>query len=163
MDRIKNILGAKKIRPTFIRLKILEYLYSCREHPSAETIFTVLEKEIPTISRTSVYNTLSLFEEKDLITTHYIGGSVGRYDCHKESHFHFMCDECKKILDLDIDCNVLDECVIQGHTVRESFGYFKGLCRDCMENKAAVMMSHEAPDHSGDNNTNFNIKETKNV
>lgn len=161
METIKNILTANQIRPTYIRLKILEYLYSCKEHPSADSIYAVLEKEIPTISRTSVYNTLSLLEEKGLVTAHYFSGSSGRYDCHGGMHYHFVCDECKKILDVDVTCKILEECDIQGHIVRESFGYFKGLCQACQGKKTAETVSVDSPDLIGDQN--INKKEIKNV
>jgi len=157
MERIKKLLIEKKIKPTYIRLQVLEYIYDCQQHPSADAIFKVLEKEIPTISRTSVYNTLSLLETKGLISTHYISGATGRYDCNKGPHFHFICDECKIILDLEIDCKLLEESAVQGHTVRESFGYFKGLCRTCGEKAAAKQISTLAPRKVGDKN--INIKE----
>ena len=63
MISAKNCLESKNIKPTLIRVKILEYLKANKTHPTAESIYEKLEKEIPTISRTSVYNALNLFSE----------------------------------------------------------------------------------------------------
>jgi len=61
MELIKNRWKEKEIRPTYIRLKVLDYLEKNKVHPTAEVIYKALVKEMPTISRTSVYNTLCVF------------------------------------------------------------------------------------------------------
>lgn len=64
---LKQLLISKNIKPTFQRIKILEYLLSRRTHPDAETTYNELIKEIPTISKTTIYNTLREFSVKGLI------------------------------------------------------------------------------------------------
>ncbi|OPL15479.1 MAG: hypothetical protein AVO39_08010 [delta proteobacterium MLS_D] len=53
----------KRIRPSFPRLRILEYLLKSREHPGADDVYRALVDDIPTLSKTTVYNALALFEE----------------------------------------------------------------------------------------------------
>jgi len=66
LDEISQFLSQQGIRPSFHRLKIFEYLINERTHPTADEIYEVLKKEIPAISRATVYNTLRLFLENKL-------------------------------------------------------------------------------------------------
>lgn len=67
LDEISQFLDQQGIRPSFQRLKIFEYLVNERTHPTADEIYEVLRKDIPSISRTTVYNTLRLFLDKKII------------------------------------------------------------------------------------------------
>jgi Fur family transcriptional regulator, peroxide stress response regulator len=49
----------RAIRPSYQRLKILEYLTNNQSHPTVDQIFQNLHLEIPTLSKATVYNTLN--------------------------------------------------------------------------------------------------------
>ena len=51
------------IKPSVQRLAIMDYLLTHRTHPSIEEIYLALCDDIPTLSKTTVYNTLKLFVE----------------------------------------------------------------------------------------------------
>ncbi|MBE0460686.1 MAG: transcriptional repressor [Candidatus Aminicenantes bacterium] len=133
MELLKKGLLKKGIRPTYIRLKVLDYLETNRNHPTAEAIYKSLVKEIPTISRTSVYNTLNFFHEKELINILFITGIEARFDSNISPHHHFLCGKCGRIIDLDIECNYFKKGNIRGHRIIELHGYFKGICKDCLK------------------------------
>jgi len=135
MESIKNKLQANKIKPTYIRLKILNYLKKNKAHPTAEGIYKALEKEIPTISRTSVYNTLNVFYEKGIVTPLFITGLEARFEINISSHHHFLCEKCGRIIDLDIECDYFQKGNVKGHRIIELHGYFKGICRECLKKK----------------------------
>lgn len=137
MESFKNRLQSKEIKPTYIRLKILDYLEKNKVHPTAEAIYKALEKEIPTISRTSVYNTLSVFYEKGLATQLFITGLEARFDNNISPHHHFLCEKCSQIIDLDIECSYFKKENVKGHRITELHGYFKGICRDCLKKERA--------------------------
>jgi len=137
MESFKNKLQAKEIKPTYIRLKILDYLEKNKVHPTAEAIYKALEKEIPTISRTSVYNTLSVFYEKGLATQLFITGLEARFDNNISPHHHFLCEKCGQIIDLDIECSYFKKENVKGHRITELHGYFKGICKDCLKKERA--------------------------
>lgn len=68
MEKIKTLLEEKGIKPTFQRLKILEYLSNnLNNHPTVEMVYEKLLNDIPTLSLTTVYNTLNNFLEKRLV------------------------------------------------------------------------------------------------
>ena len=54
-------------RPSLQRIAIVEYLFTHSTHPVVDTIFNELSSSIPTLSKTTVYNTLKLFEEKNIV------------------------------------------------------------------------------------------------
>ena len=52
------------IKPSMQRIAIMEYLMDNPIHPSADDIYTALSPSMPTLSKTTVYNTLKLFSEQ---------------------------------------------------------------------------------------------------
>lgn len=52
-----------QIKPSVQRIAIMDYLLKHKTHPCIDEIYTALCKEIPTLSKTTVYNTLKLFVE----------------------------------------------------------------------------------------------------
>ena len=78
-----------------------------RDHPSVDNIFQALSGEIPTLSKTTVYNTLSLFSEKRIASSITIVNNELRYDLLKEPHAHFQCEECKRVYDIPLHGDLL--------------------------------------------------------
>ncbi|MCS7151233.1 MAG: transcriptional repressor, partial [Endomicrobia bacterium] len=90
---IKETLRLRNLKPTIQRIKIYEYMLKHKTHPDVEHIYTALKREIPTISKTTIYNTLKEFTEKGLIIeipTEY----KLCFDGYTEPHSHFICEEC---------------------------------------------------------------------
>lgn len=127
---MKDVLKSKSIKPTIQRLKIYEYLITHRTHPDVESIYNELKKEIPTISKTTIYNTLKEFAQKGLIIeipTEY----KLCFDGYTEPHSHFICDVCGKIYDLNIEFSFARRQKISGHLIKKFCGIFKGICVEC--------------------------------
>ena len=57
VEDIGAYLKSHEIKPSFQRMRIFEYLITHRNHPTVEMIYKSLVKEIPTLSKTTVYNT----------------------------------------------------------------------------------------------------------
>jgi len=131
---LQIILQEKNIKPTFVRLKILSYLESNRTHPEAEKIFKAIKKEIPTISLTTIYNTLDIFRLKGLVRPLFITGTEVRYDRDTSFHGHFFCEKCGRISNLDFEYDGLKKESVDGNKITEVHGYFKGVCKDCINN-----------------------------
>jgi len=134
MDKLKSLLKEKGIKPTYQRLKILEYLSNnLNNHPTVEMVYDKLHNDIPTLSLTTVYNTLNNFLEKRLVYGVTITGTEVRYDFNTDYHHHFLCKECGQIIDVDIECPYAEgkKGIVSGHRIDEIHGYFKGICKDC--------------------------------
>lgn len=135
MKKTEGIELFKKygIKPSFHRLRILQYLIENKNHPTVEQIYTSLHKEIPTLSKTTIYNTLKYFVSKGIVKEIMIEGGEIRYDYSEKPHIHFKCKKCGKIYDILKDCDVLSQREIDGHRVEECHIYFIGICKNCSD------------------------------
>ncbi len=80
MPSVTESLLNAKIRPSIQRVRILDYLRTRKNHPTVDTIFNDLSPEIPTLSRTTVYNTLELLKAQGLVLSLDFGEGYIRYD-----------------------------------------------------------------------------------
>lgn len=135
MEQLKNMLEKAGLRPTFQRIKVLEHIYKYRyQHPTVETIFESLHKELPVISMATVYNTMNAFYKKGLLNAITITGDEFRYDPYT-GHHHFLCLKCGRIYDINIKCPIAlsSKKMVNGHKIEEVHGYFKGICKKCLK------------------------------
>lgn len=135
LSEIKALLVENGIRPTFQRIKILEFLSQSFSHPDAEEIYRNLSKKIPTLSRTTVYNTIGILLKKGIIKSLSIDENEIRCDSRTEPHAHFKCVNCGEILDISLDCEIFRAREIDGHKILEHHIYLKGICKKCQQNK----------------------------
>jgi Fe2+ or Zn2+ uptake regulation protein len=81
------------------RRAIVGCLEQTRRHPTAEEVFTAVNRRFPMTSRATVYNTLKLLTEARLLREIRKDGNV-RYDPNLSPHHHFVCRHCGRIGDL---------------------------------------------------------------
>ena len=129
--KIKEMLEENGVRPSIQRVSVLKYLLEKRNHPSVDLIYRDLSEEFPTLSRTTVYNTLNALQEKGLVSSITISETEVRYDYKIKPHAHFKCLSCGKIYDVDIDSELLKIKSIKGHKVTETQFFLKGICKFC--------------------------------
>jgi Fe2+ or Zn2+ uptake regulation protein len=127
----KRLLLSKRIRPTFQRLAVLKYLVEHKTHPNVEDIYAQLVKSIPTMSRTTIYNTLKSFIKAGLVKPILISETETRYDGTVDPHHHFLCEKCGRISDVLIECRQFKAGKVMGNVINEVHGYFKGICKNC--------------------------------
>jgi Fur family peroxide stress response transcriptional regulator len=132
MQTLIKKLNSRNIKPSHQRIKILEILEGNCDHPNVSMIFDLLCKEMPTISKTTVYNTLNTFAEKGLVNSLTITPEELRYDCITIPHHHLLCKRCGRIIDVEAQYNFAVKHEIDGHKIEEFQGYFKGVCRFCL-------------------------------
>ena len=97
IENIGEYLKAHEIKPSYQRIKIFQYLVENKNHPTVDMIYKALCTEIPTLSKTTVYNTLNLFIEKKIVNVIVIEENETRYDSVMAVHGHFKCEKCGKI------------------------------------------------------------------
>lgn len=132
IDQALTELGISKSKP---RRAIYEYLMTHRTHPTVEDVYHGLHHDIPSLSRTTVYNTLRMFSEHGLAQMITIDEHRVCYDGDVTPHVHFFCKHCGRIIDLfeETPPNVGYERNIDGNIVSEAQLYYKGICADCMK------------------------------
>ncbi|MFH1102067.1 MAG: Fur family transcriptional regulator [Methanobacteriota archaeon] len=130
-EKYLKLLKDHTIKITPQRLEILKYLDQHDTHPTVEQIYTELKKKHPSLSKTTVYNSLEILKQNNIITILTISGSEHRYDLNHGLHHHFLCTCCGAIYDIAIECPNIHKLTQDGHQVNEVHGYFKGLCKTC--------------------------------
>lgn len=139
MENYVDLLKANDLKITHHRLAILKYLNIHRNHPTAEEIYQNLKKTNPGLSRTTIYNNLETLSDSHLIQRLTICPTEHRYDFNSSMHHHFICKQCGAIIDIDFQCptvsSIKKHVTNKGHQIEEVHGYFKGICKDCLEKK----------------------------
>ncbi len=122
------------IKPSVQRIAIMDYLMAHRTHPSIDEIYLALCNDIPTLSKTTVYNTLKLFVEHGAAQMLTIAEKNVCYDGEIGLHAHFLCKKCNKIFDLPAHADE-DQRISRfgesGYQVEEVHQYYKGICPEC--------------------------------
>lgn len=131
LENLKQKLKDKNINPSHQRLKVLEYLTLNRCHPTVDQIFRSLQKDITTLSKTTVYNTLKILEEAGLVKVITIDDNETRYDITTEKHGHFKCEVCGGIYDFHIDIDSLVPTGLNNFKISDKDVYFRGICPKC--------------------------------
>ncbi|MCL2193935.1 MAG: transcriptional repressor [Treponema sp.] len=102
-------------------------------HATAEQVYEYIATDHPSISKATVYRNLSqMAESGDIVSIGSFYGAT-HYDHNCHNHYHFICDDCKRIFDLDGHfpdlCDRLS--CLDGHEIRGHSLNFNGLCQDC--------------------------------
>jgi len=130
---LKDIFKEKGISPSYTRMKIYYYLEESKSHPTVDTIYKELIEELPTLSKTTVYNVIKLFIEKKLVNQVNIGTNEKRYELITVKHSHFICQVCNKIYDIPHICGPIDENMIPGFEILDQEINLKGICPSCKQ------------------------------
>jgi len=132
-EKYVKLLKENSVKITSQRLEILRYLDDHRTHPTADQIYSYLKEKNPSLSKTTVYNSLEIFKEHGIIQILTISSSELRYDFNCAIHRHFLCKNCGRIIDIDSSCPYIEKIRKEGYQIDEAHGYFKGICKDCLQ------------------------------
>ncbi len=88
------------LKATGPRLAILAFLEADRSHPSAPQIFAALRVDYPSLSLSTVYETLDAFLEAGICRAVAGEGALLRVDGTTYPHDHAVCRECGRIFDV---------------------------------------------------------------
>lgn len=135
IEWMKKYLRNHNIKPSTIRLKILKYLIENRTHPTVDEIYVNLIEDIPTLSKTSVYNTMELFLKNNIVTLVTIEEKETRYDIDTSLHGHFKCESCGRVYDFFINIENIKEKGIENFSVLDRRFYYSGICKKCKKIK----------------------------
>ncbi len=135
---LENILIAKQITPTPMRVMVLDYILK----QTAAISLSDLEKEFQHSERTTLYRTLKTFEEKGMIHDIKESSEATKYalceeECkegaHYDMHIHFYCINCKDLICLpkeDLPQIKLPE----SFQLQEISFVARGICDNCNKN-----------------------------
>lgn len=125
---------ATKLRKSKQRDRILALLQSGHIHVTANWVYDQLRREFPTLSLGNVYRNLNILVEQGLVNRLGFGSTFDVYEANREGHFHFICDVCGGIEDIDIPTDErsgIQEWVEGTHGHKISTVEVHGICRSC--------------------------------
>jgi Fur family peroxide stress response transcriptional regulator len=94
-------LRNKGYKATPQRIAICRIAIHSREHPSAQSIYDEVKKVHPTVSLATVYKTLQVLRELNLIQELSFPTGQARFDSYMKPHVNLVCLQCGSIIDLD--------------------------------------------------------------
>lgn len=101
--KLERTLRESGIQPTAQRVEIASVLLAEHQHLSADDVLARLNEMKISVSKATVYNTLSLFMERGLVRAISIDGSRTFYDSNVEEHSHFYNPESGELIDVSLD------------------------------------------------------------
>lgn len=132
---LENILIAKQVNPTAMRLLVLEFLLKQKTAISLSDLETEFERS----DRTTLYRTLKTFEEKGIIHNINDGFEPVKYaiceaDCkggiHHDMHLHFYCTICKELFCLP-NAQIPEIVLPDKFQLQEFSLVARGVCNSC--------------------------------
>lgn len=144
-DDFKKILKEKGLKITKQRMVVLKALASCEDkHLTAEEIYEIVKADFPEIGLATVYRTIQLLVELDLVESIQLGDGYVRYEIGKfqgeeaHHHHHLICIECGKIISFrddlldELEARIMESASFQviNHEVK-LYGY----CKECLERR----------------------------
>ena len=141
MNRIKDMIKSKGYKLTPQRRATLDVILQNEgKHMSTEEVYLEVKKSCPEIGLATVYRTMLLLEEINILQKHNFDDGRNRYELsHPDEdhhHHHLICKKCARVMEAEED--LLDELeekirikydfIVEDHRVQ-----FLGYCKKCSE------------------------------
>jgi Fur family ferric uptake transcriptional regulator len=134
-QKLTEHLEERKLRKTPERFAILEEIYSADGHFDVEALYVGMQNKNYRVSRATVYNTLEILMECDLVKKHQFGKNQAQFEksFSRRQHDHLICTHCHRILEFcDPRVQAIQKTIsdIYGFTVKDHSLHFYGECND---------------------------------
>ena len=100
-DNLAAKLRQHGINPTHQRIEIAFALFSRQSHLSADQVMAIVNEKHSETSKATVYNTLNLFRQKNLVREVIVDPNKVFYDPNTEPHYHIYNVESGELTDID--------------------------------------------------------------
>jgi Fur family transcriptional regulator, peroxide stress response regulator len=96
-----DALRSKGYKATPQRIAICKIALNSKAHPSAQQVYDEVKKIHPTVSLATVYKTLDVLRDLDLVQELVFPKGQARFDSYMIPHINLICLNCGTIADLD--------------------------------------------------------------
>jgi Fe2+ or Zn2+ uptake regulation protein len=136
---IEKYLRQYGIKVTKGRINVLDIINNANQAVNVDYIFKECKKRNLHIDLSTVYRSLELFENKEIIKKFDLGQGKSNYRIRKEDHKHILqCKLCQKEVEIDCPMQQVKELIKDktGFTFIEKELDLKleGICEECTEN-----------------------------
>ncbi|GIN17255.1 MULTISPECIES: ferric iron uptake transcriptional regulator [Shouchella] len=141
LERIKKQMHAQSYKLTPQReATVMVLLEHEEDHLSAEDVYLLVKEKAPEIGLATVYRTLELLTELNVVDKINFGDGVSRFDLRKEGanhfHHHLVCIECGAVDEITEDLLGDVEAVVErdfSFKIKDHRLTFHGICYRCQE------------------------------
>ena len=151
-NSFREFLKHRDLRQTRERFLVLDAVYDVEGHIDADTLHHQLRQQNHLISRATVYNTLNLLLECELVVRHQFGNSKAKYEASFlfRQHDHLICLDCQHIMEFcDPRIQRIQEMVadVYAFEIKRHVLNLYGHCRqeDCANRSATVAAQQAKP------------------
>jgi Fe2+ or Zn2+ uptake regulation protein len=111
----------------------LQALRESHAHPTADQVFRVVRRQLPSISRATVYRNLHKLAADGRARLVGAPERVSRFDGRTDAHDHFVCRTCARVVDVEVGARVARPARrrLGGHRVDEVALTYFGSCAAC--------------------------------
>lgn len=134
LEAYKRALGDGGLRLTPQRQQVFDVLLEKRDHPTAAEVYERAKAKMPSISLATVYNCLEKLVECGLVRQVHIEREPVRYCPNLSNHVHFVCTECKQVMDVAVNEELLSEKfwkLPRGYRITSVETTILGVCASC--------------------------------
>jgi Fur family transcriptional regulator, ferric uptake regulator len=136
LDSVMDALKMRGHRITPQRRAIVGEILSSNGHISALGIAQKLAKKMPGVNASTVYRTLDLLEEIDIVSHSHLGAGAEYHLTGEHEHVHLVCSNCDRTESLSLEeLEPFRKMLVKGHGFQPDFTHFAiaGLCSKCRD------------------------------
>lgn len=139
LEKVKNDLKEKGFKLTLQRQKILDVIIKNQhKHLTTEEIYMIIRKEYPEIGLATVYRTMQLLDQNNIVCKFDFDEDGIRYEFiepgNEHQHPHFICKECGKVYPIrEVMLNLVKSKIEKKYDLKIT-NYslkFYGVCANC--------------------------------
>lgn len=118
-------------------MAVMSFLIGNTSHPTVEHIYAALSPEMPSLSKTTVYNTLKILESRGAILALDVDPLCERFDADISLHGHAYCTMCETVSDVWLkDDGFAAANAPEGMVVHSAQLIYRGVCPGCIADAA---------------------------
>ena len=131
--RIMEVFRRNGFRATPQRIAVVQAVLGSKDHPTAEQVFNRVKERVPTISLSTVYNTLHTMRDLNMVQELAFNHNH-RFDRNTNIHINMVCENCGEITDIerdDLEKEIFEIAKKRRFKItRHRFDLY-GICRKC--------------------------------
>ena len=137
LQQFDDYLDSKHLKHTEERHKVLEAICAFKGHFDVNMILNQLQKSQFSVSRATIYNTLEILIDADVVIRHPLNGTMQQYElcCLSTNHTHLVCTQCGSIRKISSKEQPIDPSAMRKNRFTPAYYclYIYGLCAKCRQ------------------------------